>query len=277
MYSAYFDMIETVYRNYYDENGNLKIQDITRDKIYYYLTSEPFQQGNQYFDSIPPSLMQSFLKISEEKLINWNSQSYYHVYPGNEPPKGPAVTVRVVANISSQTEAIKAACQLWEYCQNQKERREPHPVACTINQYKILLGNNCNRQPVKMDKIVIYNKIPIPSNKRLSINLLLKEQMRFLSAFCPPQAPLPQFVWKPHSYSSVGYGEGIPYHYQDMTFSEPRADCLFTIIKNNRNRALSLDTFQKLLSQEFTKIGISGNIPFINKCKTQADETKWLI
>lgn len=271
MYSAYLDMLEPVYQNFYDASGHCKTPDITKNDVYYYLTAEPPQQGNQYFDQVPESKERSFLNIAEEYSINWKKQDYYHVCPGTQSPQGPYLVARVVANISSQTEAIDAALELWNHCQSRDS------LAQSVYQYKILLGSEDKCSPVKLDKIVIYNRVPIPPTGGLSVTRHLKDQMLFLSKSCSPRASVPRFVWQPSVYSPVGLGEGIAYNMQNMTFSEPRADCLFNVIVKTRAIQTSLKTFCDLLSEEFEKKGLSKNIPFINKCKTDKDEKRWLI
>ncbi len=271
MYSAYLDMLEPIYQHYYDDKGCCKTPNATKDKIYHYLTAEPPQQGNLYFDQVPEPQERSFLDIAEEPSITRNVQGYYHVYPGTQSPQGPYLVARVVANISSQTAAIDAALKLWGYCQSRET------FAQSVYQYKILLGSEANLNPVKLDKIVIYNRVPNPPRGGLSVISHLKDQMRFLSGFCSPGASVPHFVWQPSSHSPVGLGEGIAYNMQDMTFSEPRADCLFNIIAKTREGQTPLINFLDLLSKEFEKTGLSKNIPFINKCKTKEDEKKWLI
>ncbi|EOS23218.1 hypothetical protein C806_02723 [Lachnospiraceae bacterium 3-1] len=272
MYSAYFDMITSVYQNYYDENGRCKAPNIKREEVYDFLTCEPPQEGNRYFDSVSKPLAQSFQKISQSSFINWNGRQYYFIDPGNGSPQSRFLVARVVANLISQTTAIKIACQLYDYCQNQQYPQ----ITQTIYQYKILLGNNSNRA-VKMDKIVIYNKIPLsPKGECPPISKILGQQMKYLSHFCSKHAGLPQFVWQPSRYSPVGFGEGIAYHRQDMTFSEPRADGVYDVITKTKSKNISPQEFQDLLSKEFKKRGLSDNIPFINHCTKEA-ETKWLI
>ena len=156
MYSAYVDMITTVYQNYYDKNGRCKAPNIKRQDVYNFLTCESPQEGNRYFDPVSKSLAQRIQKISQSGFINWNRQQYYFIDPGNGSPQSRFLVARVVANLISQTTAIKIACQLYDYCQNKQYPQ----ITQTIAQYKILLGNNSNGA-VKMDKIVIYNKIPL--------------------------------------------------------------------------------------------------------------------
>lgn len=274
MYPAYLDMIETVYQNYFDVNGRCKTPNVKRDDIYNYLTSEPPQQGNRYFDPVDESLAQSFQNISKKHLIAWNIQQYYLIDPGKPRPEGCFLTARVVANIDSQTTAIKIACQLHDYCKN----KQFPDITQTIYQYKILLGSPSNKKPVKLDKIVIYNDIPLSSKGEcLPISRILAQQMKYLSRHCSKHASLPQFVWQPSNYSSVGFGQGIAYGNQIMAFSEPRADCIYRVIAQRQSKNTSLNEFQNLLSKEFIRHGLSGNIPFINDCKSKASETKWLI
>lgn len=263
MYSAYYDMLEPIYQNYYDSGSHRRrSNDITKEELYNYLTAEPYESGKQYFDSVPALIEQNFLRISEEHQIDKVSK-YYLVYTGASRPQTKHLAARVVANITSQSKAVEAAMEIWNDSQNNKTFTE------SLYTYKIYLGRPDNSRPVKLDKIVLYNLIPCTEP---SIFSALQAQMSFLYSFCTPGASLPHFVWQPTGHIPVGYGEGISHNFQEMTFSELRAECLLKVITTNET--LSFDDFQNALSKEFDKNGLSGNIPFINKCG-KADEGKW--
>lgn len=267
MYSAFFDMVKSVYLSYYNGNDTRILCPKDINEVYQGLTCVPPVQGNSYFNTVSRIIEQSFLKISDEKSIGWNSPKYYHVYAGNEPPSGAFVAARVVANISRQANAMEAACLLMDSCRSKTNL----PLTRTINQFKILLGSSNNSNPVKMDKFVIYNFLPLQG--LTSVTLALKEQMEFLAYYCTDYDPLPQFVWRPRSKSPVGFGEGHDSPGEHMGFSSVRAGCIFNIV--TKNPKITLSQFEKLLSAEFGKMKLSINIPFINQC-SQDDEKKWL-
>lgn len=267
MYSAYFNMIETIYHYYYDENDKRRFRVENKEQVYTYLTSVPPKLGNGYFNVIPQWLEHDFLKICEEKFINTSKQSYYHIYSDNEPPEKGYIVARTVANICRQTEAMEAACLLADAFQNKQHL----PVTRTIYQFKILLGRASDSAYVKMDKIVIYNFLPL--QKLASVAAALEEQMNFLSFYCLDYAPLPQFVARPFISSPVGFGEGHNSSLERMGFSYVRAGCIFNVVSKNEH--ISVQQFERLLSAEFKKNGLSENIPFINQC-AKKDEGKWL-
>ncbi len=266
MHQDYIYMIEKVYQRYFNPSGQCLKPNITFEEVYADLTSEPYRQEDPYFNEIPEHLKRALTKLPMETLVNWNKRDYLVIDPLTTPPEGAFLEVRVVANIYYQEYAIMAALQLYDGIFSKS------PDARSISKLKILLGPNVP-DPVKTDKIVIYNRVPlnILDTQRISVAAYLEEQMSFLSRYCQNNAPLPAFVRSLYNHVPVGYGEGIDYKGQTMTFSEPRAQCVKQVLENSAGRSIDLKQFDKQLSDEFKKIKLSGNIPFINRCEIKKE------
>lgn len=268
MNDEYLGMIQKVYQNYFDDSGKCKIQNVEKlemKDVYDCLTSEPYSQARGYFDEVSSDLIRLFQSKVERDIVNLDKTKYYIVYIGQQ-TEGPTLSIRVVANIASQAAAIKIADDIYH-----------NPQFPTIYQYKVLLGSpkeekHTEMEAIKSDKIVIYNKIPLPKDKKcLLISKYLDEQIRYLSNYCPSNALLPQFVLQPYKGIPVGVGEGVTYGNQAMAFSEPRAVSILEVIKQVGSKGIFLKDFNGLLSEKFKDHNLSDKIPYMNS----ESEGKW--
>lgn len=249
-------VIRDIYQRFYDAGGRLIAPSATRNDVYDRLTTDPYETGNAYFEPLDTGRLQC---IRNRKLFDTDvllySQKYYIRSTGNTPLSGSWVNVRVVANVNTQDSAIDVASTLSDMAADQ--------IGQMIDTYKVLLGV-AGSNPVKRDKIVIYLRVPITSGT-ISIYPQISTLLQMLSFYANTSAapgPLIPFA-KQYSDVDVAYGEGIDYNGQKATFSEPRADAIYSVLASNRS--CTGPDFSQKLAKAFDQRGLSIKLPFANK------------
>ncbi len=247
-----------IYQRFYNAAGELIAPSATRDDVYNRLTTDRCEAGNAYFELLDTDRLQY---IAGRKLFDTgvilHLQKYYIKRTGNTPLSDRWVNVRVVVNVDTQGSAIDVVSTLSDMAANQ--------IGKMIYTYKVLLGV-AGSNPVKRDKIVIYLRVPIPTTSGgvyifPQISILLE----MLSFYANPSAapgPLIPFA-KQYLDVDVAYGEGINYNGQEATFSEPRADAIYSVLASNLS--CSCPNFSQKLAKAFDQRGLSIKLPFANK------------